>query len=128
MANKHGAKWITRERRLGIYLRDGLACVYCGSTIEDGAALTLDHLKPRCKGGANHSSNLVTCCQKCNSSRQERPVKKFVAAVAEYLNVEADSICKNVRNATRRKVDIQAAKELITKRGSYTKVIENGGK
>lgn len=42
----HGGKWIRVERRLGIYLRDGLACVWCGASVEqDGVQLSLDHLK-----------------------------------------------------------------------------------
>jgi len=37
-----GMNWIRKEKRLAIYLRDGLACGYCGQSIEDGAKLTLD--------------------------------------------------------------------------------------
>lgn len=32
-----GMNWIRKDKRLAIYMRDGMACVYCG--------LTLDHLK-----------------------------------------------------------------------------------
>ena len=40
-------------------------CVYCGSTDR----LTLDHVKPRCRGGRNDASNLVAACQSCNRSK-----------------------------------------------------------
>ena len=46
---KHPANrrnWINVRRRLAIYLRDGMACVYCGSGIEDGIKMTLDHVIP----------------------------------------------------------------------------------
>ena len=64
-----GSKWIRPEKRLAIYLRDGLACAYCGAKAEDGKPLSLDHLLPCSKGGGNHEGNLVTCCLKCNSRR-----------------------------------------------------------
>ena len=68
-----GMNWITQKKRLAIYLRDGLACAYCGASVETGAQLSLDHLIPHSEGGTNHESNLVTCCSRCNSSRGARP-------------------------------------------------------
>jgi len=64
-----GSKWIRKDKRLAIYLRDGLACAYCGAAAEQGRPLTLDHLLPCSKGGGNHEGNLVTCCGTCNSRR-----------------------------------------------------------
>ena len=40
-------------------------CVYCGSD----SNLTLDHVKPRCRGGRNDASNLVAACRSCNRSK-----------------------------------------------------------
>jgi 5-methylcytosine-specific restriction endonuclease McrA len=40
-------------------------CVYCGSPNH----LTLDHVRPRCRGGRNDASNLVAACQSCNRSK-----------------------------------------------------------
>lgn len=34
-ANWQGMNWIRQEKRYAIYLRDGLACVWCKATIED---------------------------------------------------------------------------------------------
>ena len=31
----HGMNWLPKARRLAIYLRDGLACAYCGASVED---------------------------------------------------------------------------------------------
>ena len=65
-----GSKWIRPDKRLAIYLRDGMACAYCGAGVEEsGKPLTLDHLLPCSKGGGNHEGNLVTCCHSCNSKR-----------------------------------------------------------
>ena len=71
--------WIRKEKRLAIYLRDGLACAYCGESVEDGAKLTLDHLKAHNHGGSNDADNLVTCCHRCNSARGKRSWRKFSA-------------------------------------------------
>ena len=115
-----GSKWITRERRLAIYARDGFACCYCGSAVEDGAVLSLDHLRPHCQGGDGSSTNLVTCCKKCNSARGKRSVAVFAKAVATYLDIDYRDILRHVRNCSRRKVNIAAARELIARRGSYS--------
>ena len=32
----NGSKWIRPDKRLAIYLRDGLACAWCGHALEDG--------------------------------------------------------------------------------------------
>jgi 5-methylcytosine-specific restriction endonuclease McrA len=115
-ATWQGGKWITPKRRLAIYLRDGMACCYCGAKVEDGAQLSLDHLTPDSKGGGNESTNLVTCCKKCNSSRGNRPVATFAKAVAEYLNTDAAAILRHVRNCSRRALPLDEAAELISRR------------
>jgi len=50
-------------------------------------APSIDHVKPRSKGGSNHFSNLLMACRGCNSSRgnsdvtqQMRVARMFVAA------------------------------------------------
>ena len=69
--NRYGRNWIRPEKRLALYLRDGVACVYCGRSVEAAAPLTLDHLRPVSKGGSNDASNLVTACHDCNSARKK---------------------------------------------------------
>ena len=120
--NRNGRNWIRPEKRLALYLRDGLACVYCGASLEAGVTLTLDHLRPVSKGGSNAASNLVTACQTCNSSRKNRPVRGFCRAVASYLDhgVTAREIEKHVRRAAARTFNTQAARELIEQRGGWT--------
>lgn len=120
-----GMNWITQHKRLAIYMRDGLACAYCGDGVEDGAKLTLDHLTPYSEGGSNHESNLVTCCHRCNSSRGNRSVEAFAKGVAAYLNhgVKPAAITKHIADCTKRELDIKAAKEMIARRGSCAKTI-----
>lgn len=62
---KHGPKTV-----LALANRDGLGCVICKST--NPAELTVDHIKPRSKGGTNELSNLRLLCRSCNSRKGAR--------------------------------------------------------
>jgi 5-methylcytosine-specific restriction endonuclease McrA len=57
-----------KPTRENIFRRDGMKCVYCDSTKN----LTIDHVLPRCRGGANTWDNLTTCCSKCNNKKDDR--------------------------------------------------------
>lgn len=120
-AKNQGMNWIRPEKRLAIYMRDGLACVWCEASVEDGTKLTLDHLKPYSKGGNHSEKNLVTCCHRCNSSRGNRSVKAFAVVVAAYLNngVKPDAILAHIKTTSKIKLDVSAAKSLIAKRGGF---------
>lgn len=54
-----------RER---IYRRDGYRCLECGSADD----LTLDHVHPHSRGGADTEENLQTLCRSCNSRKGAR--------------------------------------------------------
>ena len=60
--NKGNAK---RQFRHAIKMSFGGLCAYCRSK----RATTLDHIKPRMKGGSNLRSNLVPACVECNHSK-----------------------------------------------------------
>lgn len=117
--------WIRQSTRLAIYLRDGLACVYCGRGVDDAERLTLDHVRPHSHGGTNDPGNLVTCCHRCNSARGARSVRTFAATVAAYLNhgVTADMIVAHVRRVRRRVLPRAEARRLIQRRGSVARVL-----
>jgi hypothetical protein len=53
-----------------IFLRDRFQCRYCGFDGREFLGwmqLSLDHVLPRNVGGGDEESNLVTCCNSCNS-------------------------------------------------------------
>jgi len=52
--------------RKNILKRDGHRCGYCGKY---NSELTLDHILPRSRGGADTWDNLVTSCIKCNNKK-----------------------------------------------------------
>jgi hypothetical protein len=126
-ADWQGMNWIRQDKRLAIYLRDGLACVWCGQAVEDGIKLTLDHIIPDVDGGENGADNLVCACHGCNSRRADRPVAEFAAAVAGYVNhgVTAEDILADIANRTAQplKKFRAEAKDMIARRGSAARAI-----
>lgn len=110
---------------MAVYLRDGLACAYCGQSVEDGVSLTLDHLVARSAGGAHRVDNLVTACRRCNSVRKDRPVTEFAGGLAEYLNggLTGDVILAHIQDCLSRPLPLAEAKNLIARRGSAARVL-----
>ena len=43
-------------------------CVYCGGTYEL-QQLTIDHVRPKCKGGRDETANVVASCRRCNQEK-----------------------------------------------------------
>jgi 5-methylcytosine-specific restriction endonuclease McrA len=52
-----------------ILVRDGFACAYCGTR---NGKMTIDHIIPRCRGGASTFENCVACCRPCNTRKGSR--------------------------------------------------------
>jgi|SRR5215471_1682430 len=124
-ARWNGMNWIRQEKRLAIYMRDGMACVYCSDAVEDGAQLTLDHVIAVERGGGNEAMNLVTACDRCNKAKGERNLAEFIRATAAYLNQGAKSIeiHKHVWACMKRALPLEAAKQMIELRGSAARAV-----
>ncbi|MCB1941806.1 MAG: HNH endonuclease, partial [Candidatus Accumulibacter sp.] len=56
------------------------ACCYCGSR----DFLSVDHLIPRKRGGANTGDNLVWACRSCNSSKGARDAQQWLAEKNQF--------------------------------------------
>jgi len=52
-----------------ILTRDNQTCQYCGTREHD---MTIDHIRPRCKGGEYTWMNVVTACKNCNHRKAGR--------------------------------------------------------
>ena len=115
MSNANGAKWIRPVKRWAIYLRDGVACAYCGAGAEDGALLSLDHLTPRELGGGNEATNLVTCCHECNSARRSLSLKAWMLVLRDR-GVDTTGLASRIRRQVQRPLDLGAAKTLLAAR------------
>ncbi len=108
--SKHQVKnWIRKWRRLAIYIRDEFTCVYCSRNLKYAlsAEISLDHLVPKCEGGSNHSSNLVTACHSCNSDRRDQDWREFCKSIWRQAYIESQ---------TRLPINIELAKELVNDR------------
>lgn len=110
-----GSKWIRPAKRLAIYLRDSLSCVYCGKGIESGAQLTLDHVVACELGGTNHETNLVTCCDHCNSAKQAKTLRAWYRAL-RTAGLDTTTVARRVRRLTSRPPNIAAAKAIMASR------------
>lgn len=123
-----GRNWLRPEKRLALYLRDGMACAYCGVSVEEeGTLLTLDHLEPYVKGGSNHASNLITACNRCNSSRGTRDWKIFAKYVAQYINhgITSTKIIKHIQAKISQPIDVPIARLLLARRGSWAAALKS---
>ena len=53
--------------RRSVFVRDGHRCQYCGAQAEN-----IDHVVPRSRGGTHSWDNVVACCRRCNSRKEDR--------------------------------------------------------
>lgn len=65
---KRPQKRVVLTRR-NIVKRDGHRCQYCG---QSRTAMTVDHIMPRNRGGADSWENLVCACVRCNNRKGDR--------------------------------------------------------
>jgi hypothetical protein len=58
---------IDAEIREQVRRRANFACEFCGVSETDiGSRLTVDHFRPKSKGGEDSLDNLLYCCTRCN--------------------------------------------------------------
>jgi 5-methylcytosine-specific restriction endonuclease McrA len=65
-----GARAVVFSRR-NLYRRDRHTCQYCGAQ-PGPAALTIDHVLPRSRGGRSDWTNCVLACLACNARKADR--------------------------------------------------------
>ena len=44
-------------------------CAYCGNPPIDDESLTIDHVRPKSRGGEDRTSNVIPACQPCNQQK-----------------------------------------------------------
>lgn len=65
--------------RTNLFIRDGNTCQYCGAK----ERLTIDHVHPSSRGGANGWRNTVTCCFNCNSMKGDKTLDEMLELYPE---------------------------------------------
>jgi hypothetical protein len=74
------------------------ACAYCGNSAD-----TLDHVKPRHKGGTTTTFNLIPACKRCNRGKgstqwlewyllQEYHSDQRQEAISEWINHQHEAL------------------------------------
>lgn len=58
-----------RQWRAGIKSAWHNCCAYCNKPPIDDASLTIDHVKPKSKGGEDKTSNVIPACRSCNAAK-----------------------------------------------------------
>ena len=111
----NGSKWCRPETRLAIYHRDGFCCAYCGAGAEQGVTLTLDHVVAVELGGTNASTNLVTACFSCNSSKQDKTTREWFVALRDR-GIDTSKVGPRIRRLTARELDRAAGHALLADR------------
>lgn len=66
---KYGAVPLLNNREL--FHRDHHTCLYCMGSFRE-SQLTRDHVIPRCQGGSDCWTNVVTACRSCNQKKDGR--------------------------------------------------------
>jgi 5-methylcytosine-specific restriction endonuclease McrA len=81
-----------------VLIRDGFCCAYCGAS---GKRLTVDHIVPRCRGGANDFDNCVACCPACNARKGGRTPSEahlllrrrpYQPTIAEFMRLKFSAL------------------------------------
>jgi hypothetical protein len=142
---KLASKWLRREKRLAIYLRDNCECVFCGRKCQIVASVaggnhdtlaTIDHLEPRARFArkalregrslndglllANRDANLATVCKRCNSLKKDVS-KAAWTRLAATIGVEVN--WRRIGRATKRSLKpYLAASKALLAGGNITSV------
>jgi len=69
-----------RLTRREVFARDGNRCQYCGVRSD----LTIDHVKPRHRGGPHTWENLTTACRACNHRKGGRTPEEAGMELAKH--------------------------------------------
>ncbi len=81
--------------RKNIIWRDDSQCQYCTKYFEEDK-LTIDHVKPRSRGGKNTWLNLVTACKKCNQKKGNKTPEEANMFLLKPPKEPKPNIFKNI--------------------------------
>lgn len=62
----------------------GNCCAYCNNPPIDDKSLTVDHVKPKARGGEDRTSNCVPACSRCNHSKGSEDWRQWFSRQSFY--------------------------------------------
>ena len=80
---------IVKLFRKGIYQYFNHGCVYCGSPAE-----SLDHAKPKAKGGETVTSNLLPACKSCNQDKGSKELFEWYRSRSHWTIEREQAIAR----------------------------------
>lgn len=83
--------------RYEVLKRAGYRCELCGAH-EGQAALHIDHIVPRAKGGSDEISNFQALCVTCNTNKRDRDDTDFRGVLASYQDRADDCLFCSVES------------------------------
>ena len=92
-----------------VMVRDGFICQYCGSNKQ----LTIDHVRPRCRGGKSTFENCVAACKNCNNKKSN----KLPSEARMFL--KRLPVCPTIAEFTRIKAVKSGVYDLLKDLGVY---------
>ena len=105
--DRHRRQRVPLNRR-NIYHRDANTCQYCGKRFPY-SELSLDHVVPRSRGGADSWENLVCACTNCNSRKADKSLAqarmqlirtpRALKAPAQLIRIQHESWAQFVDDA-----------------------------
>lgn len=69
-------------------------CAYCNTPPIDDKSLTVDHVKPKAKGGEDRTSNCVPACTRCNHSKGSENWLEWFGR-QQFYSIEAENRIKH---------------------------------
>ncbi|MCF0124626.1 MAG: HNH endonuclease [Clostridia bacterium] len=77
------------KKRIKILKEGDSRCAYCGIGLSQ-ATFTLDHARPKSRGGSNYYENLKPCCKFCNHIKGSYSIESFKKHLIELSKMGSD--------------------------------------
>jgi hypothetical protein len=74
-----------RKQKLSIYYKSDGLCAVCHKKLNIEEA-TIDHIKPKAKGGSNKEENLRIVCLECNGRKGSRTGEEKICMIKNIIN------------------------------------------
>lgn len=84
-----------------LQIKQNNKCYYCGCDLQNHR-ISLDHIKPKFKGGKDIIDNFRICCLSCNTRKNTRTIEEFRRVayfhknnIPYFNNSQLEWLCKN---------------------------------
>jgi len=86
---------ISKSARKSVLQRDQYTCQGCRLFDPSGNNLTMDHMTPKARGGANAQWNLQVLCHICNGEKGDMTMREWIEGKKEHFDTETETGSQN---------------------------------